>query len=147
MVLGLLYHKSIYSAKVPNIINNQSEIKVIIERNQDSHYHLQGYVNDQIIDFLIDTGATNVCISENIAKKVNLQFGNMVSISTANGEANGYLTKIPKLIIGSIEFNNISAVIMPNIKDDEALLGMNILKKFDLTQHENELIMVYKKKD
>ena len=33
-ILGLLYHKSLYSAKEATIINNQSEIKIIIEKGQ-----------------------------------------------------------------------------------------------------------------
>lgn len=42
MVMALLYHKSLYSAKTPTFSVNQSETKVIIPRSFDSHYHIKG---------------------------------------------------------------------------------------------------------
>ncbi len=143
IVIGVLYHKSLYSAKEPKIIINQSEAKIIIPKSFDSHYHIQGQIDNQLIDFIIDTGATKLSLSENLAKKFNLSFGPVIKISTANGDVDGYLTTIPNIIIGKIEFNNISALIMPNMSD-EALLGMNILKKFDISQHDDNLILIYK---
>jgi len=49
------------------------------------------------------------------------------------------------LKIGPIEFANISAIIIPDPGND-ALLGMNILNKFEISQKEDVLILTYKKK-
>jgi len=145
MVIGFLYHKSLYSAKEAKIAIDQSEIKITIPRSFDSHYYLQGKINNQLIKFIIDTGATTVSIPENFARKINLNFGQMVKISTASGPADGHLTKISSLIIDPIEFNDLTAIIMPSMAD-EALLGMNVLKKFEILQTEDTLVLVYKRK-
>ena len=146
IIIALLYHKSLYCAKTPTISVNQSETKVIIPISFDSHYHLQGQINNKTIDFLIDTGASKLSISENLAKKMNLAFGQTIFVATANGNVSGYLTKLPNLIIAAIEFHNVPAIIIPSMSD-EALLGMNILKKFDMSQHEDNLILLYKTKE
>jgi len=55
-------------------------------------------------------------------------------VSTANGNAEVRATKIDKLMLGTIQLQNVQASITPGMTGDEILLGMSVLKQLDFTQ-------------
>ena len=46
-----------------------------IERNRNGHYVFDGFVNGVAVEFLLDTGATDVSVPERIASRLRLQRG------------------------------------------------------------------------
>jgi aspartyl protease family protein len=62
-------------------------------------------------------------------------------VSTANGNARAHLTRLDQLRLGDIELYDVNASIMQGMESDEVLLGMNVLKNFELVQRGEQLII------
>ena len=115
--------------------------KLILTADRQGHYRVKGQINQVPVDFLVDTGATMVAISKSLANKMNLTGRYPLSINTAAGTTNGYLTRINNLSFGEFQFDNVKAVIIEKSEDDMALLGMNVLSEFKIYQEDNQLVL------
>ncbi|CEG57581.1 retropepsin-like aspartic protease family protein [Legionella fallonii] len=120
-------------------ISGRSEM--VLSATQDGHYHVKGTINDYPVKFLVDTGATLVAIPQSVADRLHINGSYPITMTTANGEVTGYLTRVQKLSFGEFSLQDVKAVIMPNSSDDEVLLGMNVLSKFNLEQQNKKLIL------
>ena len=49
--------------------------EVILQRNRQGHYIVTGTINGNAVEFLLDTGATDVVISGNLANRYGLKRG------------------------------------------------------------------------
>ena len=129
------------AADPPLIIATQSGEGPAIALNgtRRGHYRVQGLVNGHPVDFLVDTGATEVSIPQSVAKRIGLRRGETGYASTANGVAVIYDTEIQSLSIGPLQRFNVAAHISPGLADTDALLGMSFLRHFDLVQRGNQL--------
>ena len=144
-LLGFLYHKMIYTAKEPQVVTDQEKTKLVIKQDRDLHFRLRGKLNQKGVDFLVDTGATYTAISESLATALKLSRGVSATMRTANGEAIGYITTGKRLQLGPIELKNIRIVVMPGMGGQDALLGMDALKHFDIEKANQTLILTYPK--
>ncbi len=118
------------------------ETEIVLTRDPDSQFLVDGTINDVGVKFLIDTGANITAIPEDIAKSAKLPMESQVVADTANGSTTDFKTTIYELKIGkTITLNNIPATI---IKGNQALLGMNVLAKFDMTQKGDTLTLKLK---
>lgn len=116
--------------------------EVVLQRNRQGHYLVSGNINGKTADFLLDTGATDVVVSGNLAKAYGLKRGPRSIASTANGNVTVYATRIDQLTIGNINLYQVSASINPGM-DDLILLGMSALKQVELTQRGDTLTLRY----
>ncbi len=113
---------------------------ITLQRGRYGHYRLTGTINGAKADFLVDTGATSVSIPEDVAFRAGLSRGSEIPINTANGRSIAYTTKVDQLRIGDLEIRNATAHINPGLSD-EVLLGMSVLKHYDLIQRGDQLII------
>ncbi len=67
---------------------------VTLQRNRQGHYVTTGEINGAKVQFLLDTGATDVSIPEKIARVLHLQKGPEVEAITANGVVVVYMTML-----------------------------------------------------
>ena len=110
-------------------------------RNRSGHYVFDGEINRHKVTFLVDTGATTTAIPAHLQQTLDLTAGAPTSVSTANGIATAYLTRLDQLALGDIELHDVKASIIQGMAVDEVLLGMNVLKNFELIQRGNHLII------
>lgn len=122
--------------KNPQTSSKTDYNEVILLSGKFGSYLADGYINDQSAVLMLDTGASRVCISETLARRLNLKKGIPISLDTVNGITEGWLTNIDSIRLGTISISNISAVILPNM-DDEVLLGMTFLKGLEIIKHSN----------
>jgi aspartyl protease family protein len=120
-------------------INELGDKEVILERNRYGHYIASGEINNQAVEFLLDTGATLVAIPEHIATQLKLKKGQAFQTQTANGNSQSYATTIDRLALGGIVMTNVPASISSGMAFDEILLGMSFLKHLHLTQQGSQL--------
>jgi aspartyl protease family protein len=120
-------------------LNDAGNREVVLERNRYGHYVASGEINNQPVEFLLDTGATLVAIPEHIAKQLNLKKGRAFQSQTANGSSQSYATTIERLTLGGIVMTNVPASISSGMEFDEILLGMSFLKHLHLTQQGKQL--------
>ena len=91
---------------------------VVLKRNRQGHYVANGKINGQAVTFLVDTGATDVAVPLNWAKRLNLSAkGRAVSIQTANGVITAYRVTLDRELLrkyylerGFADFRVLSAV-------------------------------------
>lgn len=122
--------------------NEGDERIVKLERNAFGHYVATGYVNNIEVVFLLDTGATNVAVPEQLAYQLGLKRGGRHQVLTANGIATAYRTEIQSLHLGNIELNQVRASITPGMTGTEILLGMSALKHVDFSQSGKILTLI-----
>ncbi|MEE9451537.1 MAG: TIGR02281 family clan AA aspartic protease [Gammaproteobacteria bacterium] len=117
------------------------QAQVVLQANRQHHYVFTGKINGVSVDFILDTGATNVSIPENIANDLKLPPGHPQNAVTANGTITVYTTRIDTLEIGPITLNNIKAHINPAMRSDQVLLGMSALQALDFSQSDGTLTL------
>jgi len=124
---------------VASRIDSDGAREVVLVRNRFGHYVSNGEINGQQVQFMVDTGASDVAIPERLARSLGLKRGERQILHTANGTAVGYSTRLDSVAVGNIVLNNVRATIAPGINSDEVLLGMAFLKHLEFTQRGNEL--------
>lgn len=115
--------------------------EVVLRRNRDGHYLATGYIGDQPVEFLLDTGASDVSIPAPVAQRLGLEKGRPLIYSTANGNITAYQTRVPTLGLGSIRLHDVRASINPFMAGDTILLGMSFLRHLEFTQQGDTLII------
>ncbi len=121
-------------------VNEAGRSLVVLERDRSGHYLAEGEINGQSVIFLIDTGATDVALSERMARELGLDFGPRVAVMTAAGPVRGWKTRLARVSIGGISLNNVGATITRGPLG-EVLLGMSFLKHFTLHQQGTQLLI------
>lgn len=120
------------SAFNPNKINTLGEERsVVLQRGLDGHYRAEALINGSKVDVLVDTGATGVAISQQVADKLGLKSRTAIRTRTANGDSVAYMTRLASIKIGGVEAKDVSAMIAPGL-DGDVLLGMSFLGRMDV---------------
>ncbi len=116
-------------------------VAVSLVQNRQGHYVVTGEINNQLVEFLLDTGATDVVVPETTARKLGLAYGRRGQAMTANGPITIWQTSIDELTIGDIRLQGIEASINPNMASGSILLGMSALSKVEFTQQGDRLTL------
>lgn len=122
----------------PNQAPMQSDGMLRLLPSQDGHYRVSGQINGYPVVFVLDTGATGIALSEQLAQRIGLVGMGEVRSMTANGLVLAKRTQLQSIQIGEIRLINMPASILPNM-DDEVLLGMSFLRHFDWRRAQGEL--------
>lgn len=149
LLLGLLY--LVFSGLLENQHNPNSSVNTIsgptsekivrLKMNRSGHYLATGYINNKRVKFLVDTGATDVAVSERLANRLGLEKMASTISQTANGKTRSYVTFLDSVRIGDIELTNVRASILRGL-GDEVLLGMSFLKHLEIQQRNNTLTLI-----
>ena len=118
-------------------------LEVRLERNRYGHYVATGAINGQAVEFMLDTGATDVSVPAAIADRLGLQRGQAVYYHTANGTVRAWQTTIERIQLGPLHAGPVRASINPHDSGDAVLLGMSFLKELDFNQQGNILTLKY----
>ena len=95
------------------------------------HFIIGSKINDTIVHFLLDTGATNVVLTEKDARKLGINFASLnydTKVVTAKGV--GYVScfNLSAIKVGNIVIKNVKSCVMgPSLS--RSLLGMSFLNK------------------
>ncbi|CAN7713473.1 MULTISPECIES: TIGR02281 family clan AA aspartic protease [unclassified Pseudomonas] len=116
-------------------------IEVKLASNTQGHFVASGQINGQPVDFMLDTGATDVSIPAEMAERLKLEKGFGVTLSTANGRTQGYRTRIDRLQLGDIVLRDVRALVVPGLDGKQVLLGMSALNKLEFTQRGGTMLL------
>ncbi|MGJ8586953.1 MAG: retropepsin-like aspartic protease family protein [Yoonia sp.] len=121
-----------------------SESTIAVPRSNDGHYHLTLNVNGTAIDFVIDTGASQVVLSQRDAARIGID-ANSLNYSGAASTANGVVRTAPvaldQVTLGDITDRNVPAVVNGGDMDN-SLLGMTYLGLYNRIEISNgELVL------
>ncbi|MEB0044888.1 MULTISPECIES: retropepsin-like aspartic protease family protein [unclassified Pseudomonas] len=116
-------------------------VEVKLVGNHQGHFVASGHINGQPVDFMLDTGATDVSVPQELAERLKLDKGFGVTLSTANGLSQGYRTRIDRLQLGDIVLRDVRALVAPGLEGDQVLLGMSALNKLEFTQRGGTMLL------
>lgn len=115
--------------------------EVVLQSSMHGHYLASGTINGEQVTFLVDTGASYVSIPGKVAKKIGLEKGAPLLVSTANGSVTVYATTLNSVSLGDITLQDIKADINPHMQGDEILLGMSFLRNLSVS-HQGEQLTI-----
>jgi aspartyl protease family protein len=116
--------------------------ELVIPRGRDGHFRVSGTVNGQPVQFLVDTGASLVTVSEGLAQAAGLRGGQPASFRTANGELPGRVVRGVPVEAGGAHVGKVNVAVGLVGRDEEmALLGQNFLYRFDIAIGRNEMVL------
>ncbi|MFK7955276.1 MAG: TIGR02281 family clan AA aspartic protease [Lysobacterales bacterium] len=144
-LLTLVFNGVIEGQRNPNQLpitaSGDGFVEVTLNANRQDHYVAAALINGQEVEIMVDTGATQVAISDATARRLGLPRGRPFTVSTANGSATAHTTRVTSIRLGSIEMRDVSAAIVPNMSSPDVLLGMNFLRELELKQSRGQLVL------
>lgn len=130
----------------PSKARVNAENQLVIKLSDDGHFYVNSYINSKPVRFMVDTGASDIVLNIDDAKKIGINLNNLVfnkRYQTANGTSFGANVVLDKFVIGNVEFSNITASV--NEADmGTSLLGMSFLrncKKYEF--YRDSLILTF----
>jgi len=138
---GVMDHDRNPNRDVESRVAANGSHEVTLKRSRSGHYHVSGEINGQRVEFMLDTGATDIVVPASLAQEMGLRKLDRMRFNTANGVAYGYSTYLDSVRIGNIELRGLQASINPNVNDSIVLLGMSFLKRVDFSQRGDTLIL------
>ena len=115
--------------------------ELVVRRDQSGHYVVPGTVNGVEVEYLLDTGASDVAIPPGLAQRLKLRRGPEVEIITASDVIPGYLVTLDDVSIGPLSLKRVRGSVSEHSIGDEVLLGMSFLKHFELSQRDRALTL------
>lgn len=110
----------------------------------DGHYYLQAQVNGATIDFVIDTGASQIVLSRADAERAGIDTGALAYIGrafTANGEVATAPVRLDSLSVGPFTDCDVAAVVNRGAMAG-SLLGMSYLTRFGKVQFDDRRMIL-----
>ncbi len=113
---------------------------IIIPKEIDGHFHLTLTINDRPIDFLVDTGASDIVLTRKDAARVGfdpnrLDYWGMAN--TENGTVRLATIRLETVRLGEFIDKNIRASVN-KAPMEKSLLGMRYLSKFSAIEISND---------
>ena len=120
----------------------QGSGRVVMTADSRGHFSPAGQINGRSVQFLVDTGATEVILSEIEARRINLEFakGQRVTVSTANGQVNGHRIQLDSVRVGEAMIYGVSAIVLPQPMP-AVLLGNSFLNRFQMQRTNDQLTL------
>ncbi|MEM8693723.1 MAG: TIGR02281 family clan AA aspartic protease [Pseudomonadota bacterium] len=103
-----------------------------VARQGDGHYYLTLDLNGSAVEFMIDTGATDMVLTQEAAATAGINPADLRYIgqaSTANGTVRTAPVRVERVSLGPIEDQNVFAVVNEG-QMDMSLLGMGYLQRY-----------------
>jgi aspartyl protease family protein len=118
---------------------------IVLTAGTNGHFRTTGQINGKSIEFMVDTGASSVVISQADADRLGLDYKHapVGMASTANGVAPFRLITLNAVRIGDVEVANVEAAVIPAPMRG-ALLGNSFLMRFQM-KRENDVMRLEKR--
>jgi aspartyl protease family protein len=101
-----------------------------------------GSINGKAVRFVVDTGATNVALSQPEAERLGLDFksGQRGFAHTANGPVPAYRVNLASVRIGDVQIYNVEATVTP-APMPYVLLGNSYLTRFQMRRENDRMTL------
>ena len=114
--------------------------EIVLPAGLGGHFMSIGTINGRSVQFMVDTGATVVAISQAEAERIGLDFRNAprAMTHTANGAVPVHRVSLNTVRVGEVELTNIDAVVIP-AQMPYVLLGNSFLGRFQMRRDSDVL--------
>lgn len=116
--------------------------RIVLQADGAGHFFTPGQINGKTVQFLVDTGATLVILSQADAERIGLRAadGQPVRISTANGVVQGRQVRLSSVRVGSAQIYDVPGVVMPQSMPF-VLLGNSFLSRFQMQRTNDQMVL------
>ena len=116
--------------------------RIVLTADAMGHFMPAGQINGRNVQFMVDTGATMVILSESDARRINVDYskGRKVNINTANGSVIGHHLKLDSVRVGSAQVHGVDAVVLPQPMP-YVLLGNSFLTRFQMQRTNDQMTL------
>ncbi|WP_192966902.1 retropepsin-like aspartic protease family protein [Phycobacter azelaicus] len=125
-----------------SVMTDQGRVEVPLA--PDGHYYLTLSVNGTPVNFLVDTGASQVVLSRSDAERAGIDTDNLAYLGraqTANGEVRTASTWVEEMSLGGITDEGVRVWV--NSGDmDKSLLGMGYLQRWSRIEIQNRALVL-----
>jgi aspartyl protease family protein len=111
-----------------------------VPRGPDGHFHLTLELDGTPVQFLVDTGASDIVLTRKDAERVGIDLDALAFLGvarTANGEVRTAYTSVDDISLGPVTFRNVSVAVNAG-EMRGSLLGMTYLSRFRRLQIEGD---------
>jgi aspartyl protease family protein len=118
--------------------------EALLQADQRGQYGAEVSVNGSPVRMLIDTGATQVCVSASTARRLGLSpsGGRTLLIQTANGQSTASPTILRSLSLDGLYMNDVEALILAPEAGEVNLLGESFLKRLVSVEQGNGTLIL-----
>ena len=133
--VGVIAAVGLWSDIRDDVLTRQSVVSeraIEVARARDGHYYLVARLNDVPVRFVVDTGATDVVLTREDARRVGIDLNSLVfsgSAGTANGMVRTAYARVDEMRLGSIVDDDVPVAVNRG-EMDSSLLGMAYLGRF-----------------
>ncbi len=116
--------------------------KIVLSSGPGGHFTTSGSINGQSTQFLVDTGATAISISQSEAERMGIKYSNgrRVMTQTANGTVPAHVLTLDSVRIGEVEVRQVEAIVVPG-QMSHVLLGNSFLTRFQMKRDNDVLTL------
>jgi len=139
--IGVWDEYSRTQALTPQVLQD-GRIEVI--KAADGHFHLILNINGAPVDFLVDTGASQIVLTRGDAARVGLDLANLNfsgTALTANGPVRTAPVTLNRVQLEGITDNTVAASVNAGAMDG-SLLGMSYLSRFESVEFRGDRLIL-----
>lgn len=116
--------------------------RIVLTASSGGHFLTQGTINGRSVRFLVDTGATNISMSQDEAQRLGIDYakGRRGLANTANGQVVAHRVSLSAVRVGDVTVYNVDATIVP-AQMDHLLLGNSFLSRFQMKRENDTLTL------
>ena len=145
--LGVIAAFGLWSDIRDDVLPRQSSIgegRIEVPRAPDGHYYLVLELNGVPVQFVVDTGASDIVLTRADAERIGIDTSKLAfggRASTANGTVSTAYVKVGDMRLGDIVDRDVRVSINGG-EMDGSLLGMSYLRRFDRMEiADNKLVL------
>jgi aspartyl protease family protein len=118
--------------------------EALLEADQRGQYAAGVLINGVPVQMLVDTGASEVCVSASTARRLGLSpsGGPRYSVKTANGVSTASPTILRSLSLDGLYMNDVEALILAPEAGEVNLLGESFLKRLVSVEQRNGTLIL-----
>lgn len=119
--------------------------RVVLTAGPGGHFVTGGSINGRAVEFIVDTGASSVSMSQSEAERIGLKYreGQRGMASTANGMVPVHRVMLTAVRLGEVQVYNVEALVVP-AQMPYILLGNSFLTRFQM-KRENDVMTLEKR--
>lgn len=117
---------------------------VVLSKGDNGHFRTEARVDGRRVDFVVDTGATQIALRESDAARLGFHptpRDYSIRVHTANGMTRAAVVRLRMVEVGGIVVRDLPALIQPDDALGVNLLGMSFLSQVRFSHERGKLVL------
>ena len=128
--IGFMWPGADAPAPAREAVQDGQAKETLLKRRANGHFYVDAEVNGELVNFVIDTGATDVVLPVDTARRLGIPFSQSeftVIGSGASGPVRGKVIRLDRVSVDGKEVRNVDGAIAEGL--DQPLLGQAYLSR------------------